>query len=59
MDKNAEIVITRHRALNSKPEDLKELIKLPIKRKNKEIMTKQEALILAPIEQIRDIVTIL
>ena len=50
MDKNAELVITRHRALNSKPEDLKELISLPIKRKNKEMMIKQEALILAPVE---------
>lgn len=32
MDKNAEMVITRHRALFAKPGDLKELIKLPKKR---------------------------
>jgi len=59
MDKNAEMIITRHRALFSKPGDLKELVKLPIKRKNKEIGGRQEALIVAPFEKIRDIVTLL
>ena len=54
MDKNAELVITRHRALFTKPSDLKELVKLPMKRKAKDMS--QEALMQAPISKIRDIV---
>lgn len=33
MDRNAEMVITRHRALFSKPGQLKTMVKLPAKRK--------------------------
>jgi len=43
MDKNAELIIMRHRALFTKPADLKDLIRLPIKRKVK--FTTQEALL--------------
>ena len=57
MDKNAELVITRHRALFTKPGDLKELVKLPLKRKAKDIS--QEAQTQTSIAKIRDIVFML
>ena len=32
MERNAELVIMRHRALYAKPGELKDIIKLPLKR---------------------------
>eukprot|EP00353_Schmidingerella_taraikaensis_P000497 CAMPEP_0185595634 /NCGR_PEP_ID=MMETSP0434-20130131/79114_1 /TAXON_ID=626734 ORGANISM="Favella taraikaensis, Strain Fe Narragansett Bay" /NCGR_SAMPLE_ID=MMETSP0434 /ASSEMBLY_ACC=CAM_ASM_000379 /LENGTH=48 /DNA_ID= /DNA_START= /DNA_END= /DNA_ORIENTATION= len=37
MDQNAELIIMRHRALFAKPNELKELVKLPMKRKAKDL----------------------
>ena len=36
MDKNAELIITRHRALFTKPGELAKTVKLPMKRKAKQ-----------------------
>ena len=57
MDKNAELIILRHRALFAKPGDLKEIVKLPLKRKAK--LGAHEAMIAAPVEKIHDVIVML
>ena len=61
MDRNAEMVIMRHRALFAKPGQLKEMIKLPCKRTQKVTvaMAAVEAILEVPFERVRDIMSTL
>ena len=61
MDQNAEMVIMRHRALFAKPGQLKEMVKLPLKRNQRvnAAVIGLEAMLEIPFEQIRGIVSVL
>ena len=61
MEKNAEMVIMRHRALFAKPGDLKELVSLPIKRRSLKSLEAvvQESLLDLPLAQMAEIVILL
>lgn len=57
MEKNAEMVITKHRALFGKPGEMKQLVKLPVKRaRGAPVQTSQ---VIVAGDQVRDIVCLL
>lgn len=57
MERNADMVITKHRALFGMPGELKELVKLPMKRAKSSPV--QDCLLVAPLAQIDDIVCLI
>ena len=59
MDKNAELIITRHRALHARPGELENFVKLPMKRKAMKQLNEQEAILNVRVDKISDIVCLL